>query len=126
MNNYILSLIDEAINGEKESNVDKLYRIFWISALEQFKLNPINNEIVLWVKEKGNDYYKLVYYCNSKFTELLFKMSKEDCQNLKQMLIDDGYIFNGTMISISRKTIIDFTKPKNQYNETTEHKLTKC
>ena len=55
MNNYILELIKETVNDEKESNTDKLYRMFWINILEQFKKNPINYDIFLWVKEKGNN-----------------------------------------------------------------------
>lgn len=110
MNNYILDLIKETVNGEKQSNVNKLYRMFWLNILEQFKHNSYNYEIFLWVKEKGNDYYNLIYYNDNKLTEVLFKMSCKEKDQLKMMLLEDGFTIDDSIIKISREKIVNFAK----------------
>lgn len=114
MNNYILDLIKEAVDKDNESNINRLYRMVWINILEQFKKNPVNYDISLWVKEKNNDYYNLIYYNDGKLTEILFKMTKEDRETLKQMLLDDGFTINNSIIKISREKIIDYAKGEKE------------
>ena len=116
MNSYILELIKETVNDEKESNTNKLYRMFWINILEQFKKNPINYDIFLWVKEKGNNYYNLIYYNDNKLTEVLFKMTKQEKEELKSMLLEDGFTISDSIIKISRDKIIKFANSENKNN----------
>lgn len=119
MNSYILELIKETVNDEKESNTNKLYHMFWINILEQFKKNPINYDIFLWVKEKGNNYYNLIYYNDNKLTEVLFKMTKQEKEELKSMLLEDGFTISDSIIKISRDKIIKFANSENK-NENEE------
>ena len=114
MNNYILDLIKEAVNKDKESNVNRLYRMVWINILEQFKTNPVNYDIFLWVKEKGNNYYNLIYYKDGKLNEMLFQMTKEDRETLKEMLVEDGFTINDSIIKISREKIISCARDDNK------------
>lgn len=116
MNSYILELIKETVNDEKESNTNKLYHMFWINILEQFKKNPINYDIFLWVKGKGNNYYNLIYYNDNKLTEVLFKMTKQEKEELKSMLLEDGFTISDSIIKITRDKIINFANSDNKNN----------
>ena len=114
MNNYILDLIKETVNSDKESNISKLYRMVWINILEQFKKNPINYDISLWIKERANDYYNLIYYNDNKLTEVLFKMTKQERETLKQMLLDDGFTISDSIVKISREKIISYANKETE------------
>lgn len=125
MNGYILELIKETVNDEKESNTNKLYRMFWINILEQFKKNPINYDIFLWVKGKGNNYYNLIYYNDNKLTEVLFKMTKQEKEELKSMLLEDGFTISDSIIKISRDKIIKFANSENKNENEEKAKIVK-
>ena len=121
MNNYILDLIKETVYGDQDSNVNKLYRMFWINILEQFKKNPINYDLFLWIKEKGNDYHKIIYYDDGKMMEVLFKMNSTEKEELKNMLLNDGFTISDNIIKISREKIMAFAKSELDETKKVNH-----
>ena len=113
MNNYILYLIKEAVNSEKEKNADRAYRIIWISILERFKQNPNETLLTLTILKMPNNYYNIIYHGDKKLTETTLEITNDEKDILKSMLISDGFNVEGSKISIKREKIISYAnKPK--------------
>jgi len=113
MNNSILTLIKDAVNSEKDNNIEAIYRKIWLSVLEQFRLNA-KNEIVLLLNEKNNEYYNLLYYTGKSIVETQFKMTKLEKDFLFKMLLDDGFKIKGTTMSINREKIVDYANGRKK------------
>ena len=45
---------------------------------------------------------------------MLFQMTKEDRETLKEMLLEDGFTINDSIIKISREKIISFARDDNK------------
>ena len=113
MNNSILTLIKDAVNSEKDNNIEAIYRKIWLSVLEQFRLNA-KNEIVLLLNEKNNEYYNLLYYTGKSIVETQFKMTKLEKDFLFKMLLDDGFKIKDTTISINCEKIVDYANGRKK------------
>ena len=114
MNNSILNLIKDAVNSEKDNNIETIYRKIWFSVLEQFRLKYKKNEIVLLLNEKVNEYYNLLYYTGESIVEIQFKMTKLEKDLLFKMLLADGFKIKDTTISINRDKIVDYASGRKK------------
>ena len=117
MNNYILNLIKEAVNSEKEKNVDRVYRIIWISILERFKQNPNEDILTLTILKMPNNYYNIIYHGDKKITETTLEIANNEKDILKAMLASDGFDIDGSRISIKREKIISYASKTKETNK---------